>query len=294
MPSESFDEVLPRPDLRRLKPAAAAWRASPRLHRRAGASLGATCDPPKAGRSSFARFAWIAHAHDLARSAAWPRGRVTRARSDARRRMPRRNSIDLGELRRAADAVAFDAALRRRVPACAVEIASPAPRCLSRRKLCGALLDDGARQPAACAPPACRGAARTGNTCRKVSPQSSTSSASSRTSSSVSVGKPAIRSAPNTMSGRSRRTSSQNATASARQWRRFMRFRVMSSPACSERCRCGISRSSSAIARIRSASASTESIEESRSRGSSGTSLQDLAHELAERHLARKVARRKR
>ena len=68
---------------------------------------------------------------------------------------------------------------------------------------------------------------------------------------SVSVGKPAIRSAPNTMSGRSRRASSQKRTASARACRRFMRLRIMSSPACSERCRCGISRGSSAIAIIR-------------------------------------------
>ena len=35
----------------------------------------------------------------------------------------------------------------------------------------------------------------------------------------------------------------------AREWRRFMRFRIRSSPACSERCRCGISRGSSAISR---------------------------------------------
>ena len=62
--------------------------------------------------------------------------------------------------------------------------------------------------------------------------------------SSVSVGKPAIRSAPNTTSGRSRRTVSQNAIASARRCRRFMRLRMRSSPACSDRCRCGISRAS--------------------------------------------------
>ena len=30
----------------------------------------------------------------------------------------------------------------------------------------------------------------------------------------------------------------------AGEWRRFMRFRIMSSPDCSERCRCGVSRGS--------------------------------------------------
>ena len=39
-------------------------------------------------------------------------------------------------------------------------------------------------------------------------------------------------SAPNTTSGRSRRTCSQNAIASARECRRFMRLRIRSSPAC--------------------------------------------------------------
>ena len=32
------------------------------------------------------------------------------------------------------------------------------------------------------------------------------------------------------------------------EWRRFMRLRIMSSPACSDRCRCGIRRGSSAMA----------------------------------------------
>ena len=40
------------------------------------------------------------------------------------------------------------------------------------------------------------------------------------------------------------RTGAEARCASARRWRRFMRFRIMSSPACSERCRCGISRGS--------------------------------------------------
>ena len=36
-------------------------------------------------------------------------------------------------------------------------------------------------------------------------------------------------------------------TAFARLWRRFMRFRIISSPACSDRWKCGISRGSPAI-----------------------------------------------
>ncbi len=51
-----------------------------------------------------------------------------------------------------------------------------------------------------------------------------------------------------------------------------MRLRMRSSPACNDRCRCGISRASLASASSRSASASTESIDDSRSRASSGTS----------------------
>src|SRR5581483_3109142 len=53
--------------------------------------------------------------------------------------------------------------------------------------------------------------AEKGKTCRKVSPQSSTSESEPSNMASVSVGKPAIRSAPNTTSGRRRRTSAQNA-----------------------------------------------------------------------------------
>ncbi len=44
------------------------------------------------------------------------------------------------------------------------------------------------------------------------------------------------------------RRSAQNCTASVRLWRRFIRFRIMSLPACRERCRCGINRGSLAIA----------------------------------------------
>ncbi len=50
------------------------------------------------------------------------------------------------------------------------------------------------------------GRGENGKTCRCVSPHSSTRSSERRNIASVSVGKPAIRSAPNTISGRSRRT----------------------------------------------------------------------------------------
>ncbi len=52
---------------------------------------------------------------------------------------------------------------------------------------------------------------------------------------SVSVGKPAMRSAPSAISGRACFTRWQSSIASAREWRRFMRFRIMSSPCCRER-----------------------------------------------------------
>ena len=84
-------------------------------------------------------------------------------------------------------------------------------------------------------------------------------------------------SAPKTISGRAARTPSQKAMASSRRCRRFIRFRIMSSPACSDRCRCGISRGSPAIASTSRGSASTESIEESRSRGRSGTAARIAA-----------------
>ena len=61
-----------------------------------------------------------------------------------------------------------------------------------------------------------------------------------------------------------------------------MRLRIRSSPACSDRCRCGISRASLAKASIRSRSASTESIEDKRSRLSSGTCLRICLHQRAE------------
>ncbi len=106
---------------------------------------------------------------------------------------------------------------------------------------------------------------------------------------SVSVGKPAIRSAPNTTSGRSRRASAQKAMASARRCRRFMRLRMRSSPDCSDRCRCGISRGSLASASSRSRSASTESIDDSRSRFELRHVLEDLLDQRAELRRARQV-----
>ena len=69
-----------------------------------------------------------------------------------------------------------------------------------------------------------------GKTWRCVSPHSSTSASVFSNMASVSVGKPAMRSAPKTMSGRAARSSAQKRTASARLWRRFIRFRIMSSP----------------------------------------------------------------
>ena len=55
-------------------------------------------------------------------------------------------------------------------------------------------------------------------------------------------------------------------TASARLWRRFIRFRIMSSPACSERWKCGISRGSPAISSNKASSISMLSSEERRRR----------------------------
>ena len=58
------------------------------------------------------------------------------------------------------------------------------------------------------------GRGENGKTCSCVSPHSSTRSSERANIASVSVGKPAMMSAPNTTSGRSRRTCSQNAIAS--------------------------------------------------------------------------------
>ena len=69
------------------------------------------------------------------------------------------------------------------------------------------------------------------------------------------------------------RRAQSRATASARRWRRFMRFRIRSLPAWSERCRWGMSRGSSAQQgdQISASSSSTGSTEESLRRGRSGT-----------------------
>src|SRR6516162_510296 len=156
-----------------------------------------------------------------------------------------------------------------------------------RRKAATPLSRNAAARSAVTLPWTCRmraagvpGRAENGKTCRKVSLQSSISDREPANIVSLSVGKPAIKSAPNTMSERRLRTCSQKHTASAREWRRFMRFSVRSSPACRDRCRCGISRSSSAIALSSAPSASTESTEERRKRFSSGTSFRILVTSL--------------
>ena len=106
---------------------------------------------------------------------------------------------------------------------------------------------------------------------------------------SVSVGKPAIRSAPIAMSGRRRaRRRRRRATASARLWRRFMRLRIRSSPACRLRCRCGISRGSSAISRT-----GRRRSRRGRARTGAGAAgraqRQQARDQLAERRAARQV-----
>ncbi len=121
-----------------------------------------------------------------------------------------------------------------RAPAVPPRAAAPRAPCAPRPASCG--------MRAAGVP----GRAEYGKTCRKVRPHSSTSASEFANIASVSVGKPAIRSAPNTMSGRKRRAPrGRSAIASSRRCRRFMRFRIRSSPACRVRCRCGISRGSS-------------------------------------------------
>ena len=64
-----------------------------------------------------------------------------------------------------------------------------------------------------------------------------------------------------------------------------MRFRIMSSPACSDRCRWGISRGSSARQRSRSGSISAASMDDRRRRGSSGTSFRMRATSWPRRRL---------
>ena len=99
--------------------------------------------------------------------------------------------------------------------------------------------------PAACARPACPAAASTGRHADRSRPQLlDRSRACWRTSPRSRSGKPAIRSAPKTTSGRAARARATTAIASARLCRRFIRFRIRSSIACRLRCRCGISRGS--------------------------------------------------
>ncbi len=126
--------------------------------------------------------------------------------------------------------------------------------------------------PRACAPPACLGVRCTGTRAETEFRCVRTNSSVSSNSASVSVGKPAIRSAPMAMPGRNARARSTTEKASARECRRCIRFRIRSLPACSERCRCGISRGSPSRRRHRSASIAAGSSEDSRSRGKSGTS----------------------
>ena len=73
------------------------------------------------------------------------------------------------------------------------------------------------------------------------------------------------------------------------EWRRFMRFRIMSSPAWRLRWRCGISRGSSAISRHRSSSISTGSSDERRRRSSSGHGGQQPPDHLAQGRPARQI-----
>ena len=92
-----------------------------------------------------------------------------------------------------------------------------------------------------------------------------------------------------TRSGRSRRRRAATSTTSARRCRRFMRLSTRSSPACTERCRCGIRRGSSATSRRRSASIAAGSSEDSRSRRSSGNSARRPRSMAPRRRLARQV-----
>ena len=106
---------------------------------------------------------------------------------------------------------------------------------------------------------------------------------------SVSVGKPAIRSAPIAMSGRaafSRRRSrpprrgcggASSASGSCRR------------PPGSDRWRCGITRGSAAAARTAGRRSRSQSSDDSRRRGSAGTCAQDALDQQAERRRARQI-----
>jgi hypothetical protein len=121
-----------------------------------------------------------------------------------------------------------------------------------------------------------------------VSPHSSTIASELANIASVSVGKPAMMSAPKTMSGRTARMSAQKDRIGA-QWRRFMRLRIMSSPAAAtDADAASAALGGDRLDQIRS-SASTESMEDSRSRGRSGTKLQDRRTSLPSFGAARQV-----
>jgi hypothetical protein len=78
--------------------------------------------------------------------------------------------------------------------------------------------------------------------------------------------------------------------ASSRRWRRFMRFRIMSSPACSERCRCGISRGS-AIMRVDQRGVGLDAVDGGEAQARQvRDEAQDALHEVAEGRLAGQVA----
>ena len=75
----------------------------------------------------------------------------------------------------------------------------------------------------------------------------------------------------------------------ARLWRRFIRFRTMSSPAWKLMWRCGMKRGSPVASSNSRSSISMQSSEERRRRGSSGTWLQDALDQLPERRRAGQV-----
>ena len=72
------------------------------------------------------------------------------------------------------------------------------------------------------------------------------------------------------------------ATASARLWRRFIRLRIRSSPACSDRWKCGSSRGSPATSSNKASSISMLSSDDSRSRCSAGRSREQALAQQAE------------
>ena len=129
-----------------------------------------------------------------------------------------------------------------------------------------------------------------GKTCNHVRLPSRTSAKEFSKCASVSVGNPAIISAPKVISGRRRNASSVNLMASSRKCRRFMRFKIRSSPCCRDRCKCGIKRGSVAMACINAESTSIESIELIRRRGKSGTSFRIRSTKSPKRGVAGKSA----